>query len=30
MIMNIGDKITALRKAKKMSQVDLAKDAGVS
>lgn len=28
--MNIGDKITALRKAKKMSQADLAKAAGVS
>jgi transcriptional regulator with XRE-family HTH domain len=29
-IMNIGDEITALRKAKKMSQADLAKAAGVS
>lgn len=29
-IMNIGDKITALRKAKKISQADLAKEAGVS
>ena len=28
--MNIGDKITALRKAKKLSQADLAKVAGVS
>ena len=28
--MNIGDKITALRKAKKMSQAGLAKEAGVS
>ena len=28
--MNIGDKITALRKAKKISQADLAKEAGVS
>jgi transcriptional regulator with XRE-family HTH domain len=28
--MNIGDKITALRKAKKLSQADLAKEAGVS
>ena len=30
MIMNIGDKITALRKAKKISQADLVKEAGVS
>lgn len=29
-IINIGDKITALRKAKKMSQAELAKEAGVS
>ena len=29
-MMNIGDKITALRKAKKISQADLAKEAGVS
>jgi transcriptional regulator with XRE-family HTH domain len=29
-IMNIGDKITALRKGKKISQADLAKEAGVS
>jgi transcriptional regulator with XRE-family HTH domain len=28
--MNIGDKITALRKAKNMSQTDLGKAAGVS
>ena len=28
--MNIGDKITALSKAKKISQEDLAKEAGVS
>jgi len=28
--MNIGDKITALRKAKKISQAELAKEAGVS
>ncbi|MBB6239876.1 transcriptional regulator with XRE-family HTH domain [Pedobacter sp. AK013] len=29
-IMNIGDKITTLRKAKKLSQADLAKQANVS
>ncbi len=28
--MNIGDKITALRKAKNMSQTDLGKATGVS
>jgi transcriptional regulator with XRE-family HTH domain len=28
--MNIGDKITTIRKAKKMSQAELAKEAGVS
>ncbi|WP_158800268.1 helix-turn-helix domain-containing protein [Pedobacter sp. L105] len=28
--MNIGDRITTLRKAKKISQADLAKEAGVS